>query len=288
MGFLETWYDLIDERDIVAATPGRMMKNLVAALAKARGRDRHKSFNQLTETVEGQHRIVETLPLVVRETHAPDGRPIFEALKGILRSYVQLLLQDRTRLLSRYRVVDVARKVVGVGSVAGTSCRWSREADGDDPFRCGGKSRRPCAGAMRRPRSRSATRASAWCSPADPGSPDAFPGWGPGKAAHVGRDFRCPAIGRHKAAGSSPRVIARRRRARSPAAALRMRLGAPTRRPRPGHRRLLRTKRCSARCLRNVRAGLCGADGTGILKTWSERICCRDVFFVGQIQETPV
>jgi len=122
MGFLETWYDLIDGQDILhALPPGRTMKNAVAALAKARGRDRHKSFEQLAETVAGQRRIIEQLPLVVRETHLPDGRPVIEALEGILRSYLRSLPQDRTRLLSRYRVVDVARKVVGVGSV-GTSC----------------------------------------------------------------------------------------------------------------------------------------------------------------------
>lgn len=121
MGFLETWCDSIDEQDILGATPGRMMKNLVAALAKARSKDRHKSFSELTETVEGQRRIVESLPLVVRETHLPDGRPIIEGLEGVLRSYLRSLPQDRTRLISRYRVADVARKVVGVGSV-GTSC----------------------------------------------------------------------------------------------------------------------------------------------------------------------
>jgi uncharacterized protein (DUF2252 family) len=44
-----------------------------------------------------------------------------EALGAMLRSYLASLPEDRRRLLSRYRIVDVARKVVGVGSV-GTSC----------------------------------------------------------------------------------------------------------------------------------------------------------------------
>ena len=44
-----------------------------------------------------------------------------EALETMLRSYLASLPEDRRRLLSRYRIIDVARKVVGVGSV-GTSC----------------------------------------------------------------------------------------------------------------------------------------------------------------------
>ena len=61
------------------------------------------------------------MPLIVRAKHLPDGTPMTEALETMLRSYLASLPEDRRRLLSRYRIVDVARKVVGVGSV-GTSC----------------------------------------------------------------------------------------------------------------------------------------------------------------------
>ena len=121
MGFLEVWYDLIDEKSILAAAPRRLRKLALAAFAKARARGHIRALDRLTEEVNGEHRIVEDVPLIVRAKHLPDGTPMTEALETMLRSYLASLPEDRRRLLSRYRIVDVARKVVGVGSV-GTSC----------------------------------------------------------------------------------------------------------------------------------------------------------------------
>ena len=69
---------------------------------------------------------------IVRETHTATGHPIGEAVDHALHLYVDSLPEDRKSLFSRYRVVDVARKVVGVGSV-GTRC-WVilLEGNGDD------------------------------------------------------------------------------------------------------------------------------------------------------------
>jgi len=53
----------------------------------------------------------------VRETRTPDGRPIAESLARVLALYRESLPEDRRVLLERYRLVDVAKKVVGVGSV---------------------------------------------------------------------------------------------------------------------------------------------------------------------------
>jgi uncharacterized protein (DUF2252 family) len=121
MGFLEVWYDLIDERTILAAAPQRLRKLAQATFAKARARGHIRALDRLTEEVNGEHRIVEDVPLIVRAKHLPDGTPMREALETMLRSYLASLPEDRRRLLSRYRIIDVARKVVGVGSV-GTSC----------------------------------------------------------------------------------------------------------------------------------------------------------------------
>ncbi len=121
MGFLEVWYDLIDEKAILAAAPRHLRKLAQAAFAKARARGHIRALDRLTVEVNGEHRIVEDVPLIVRAKHLPDGRPMTEALGAMLRSYLASLPEDRRRLLSRYRIVDVARKVVGVGSV-GTSC----------------------------------------------------------------------------------------------------------------------------------------------------------------------
>lgn len=121
MDFLEVWYDLIDEKTILASAPPRMRKLAETTFKKARGRGHIRALDRLTEEVNGKHRLLEDVPLIVRAKHLPDGTPVTEALTSMLRSYLESLPEDRRRLLSRFRVVDVARKVVGVGSV-GTNC----------------------------------------------------------------------------------------------------------------------------------------------------------------------
>jgi uncharacterized protein (DUF2252 family) len=162
MGFLEVWYDLIDERTILAGAPPHMRKLARATIDKARARGHIRALDRLTEEVNGEHRIVEDEPLIVRVKHLTDGTPITKALEAMLQSYLSSLPEDRRRLLSRYRVVDVARKVVGVGSV-GTSC-WVVLLEGleaDDPFSCRSRKRAsPCwLPILDGP---SSTRASAW------------------------------------------------------------------------------------------------------------------------------
>jgi hypothetical protein len=71
----------------------------------------------------------------VRATSTPDGTPMAQAVDTILQAYRHSLPEDRRLLLSRYRVIDVVRKVVGVGSV-GLNC-WVillEGLDADDPL----------------------------------------------------------------------------------------------------------------------------------------------------------
>lgn len=135
MGFLDVWYNHIDDRAVLDALSPKIRRRAERTLDKARERGHVKVLEKLTEQVDGEHRIIEDVPLIVRETHTATGRPIEEALDGMLRSYLESLALDRRRLLSRYRIVDVARKVVGVGSV-GTGC-WVillQGIDSDDPL----------------------------------------------------------------------------------------------------------------------------------------------------------
>jgi uncharacterized protein (DUF2252 family) len=120
-GYLATWYDVIDADAILAATLPTRRRAVEEMMAKARSRGPLRALDQLTEQVGGEHRIVEDAPLIVRETHLEDGTPIARAIDDMLRAYLHSLPEDRRRLLRRYRIVDVARKVVGVGSV-GTGC----------------------------------------------------------------------------------------------------------------------------------------------------------------------
>jgi uncharacterized protein (DUF2252 family) len=135
MGHLAVWYDSIDERAVLAALSPQVRRNAERAIAKARAKGHIRSLDKLTEQVNGEPRIVEDVPLIVRETHTDAGTPTQLVLNAMLAAYVDSLSLDRRRLLARYRIVDAARKVVGVGSV-GTAC-WVillQGVDDNDPL----------------------------------------------------------------------------------------------------------------------------------------------------------
>jgi uncharacterized protein (DUF2252 family) len=88
---------------------------------KARARTHLQVLGKLTDLVNNKAMLRENIPFIVRVTHTQSGRPIKEALATLLESYFASLGDDRKNLLRQYRIVDVARKVVGVGSV-GTRC----------------------------------------------------------------------------------------------------------------------------------------------------------------------
>src|SRR5215211_3334232 len=82
--------------------------------------------------VDGRRVINDDPPLLVR---LPDGDEIRVQVNAILESYKRTLQEDRRHLLDRYRFVDVARKVVGVGSVGTRAYVVLLEGrDQDDPL----------------------------------------------------------------------------------------------------------------------------------------------------------
>jgi uncharacterized protein (DUF2252 family) len=125
---LDLWYTRIDEHDVFdhfhGQLPVEVMKRFERNLAKARGKDSVKAFAKLTGQVDGEIRIVSDPPLIVRvEELMPDvaAQQLRDFLRGGFREYRQSLQPDRRHLLEQFELVDVARKVVGVGSV-GTRC----------------------------------------------------------------------------------------------------------------------------------------------------------------------
>jgi uncharacterized protein (DUF2252 family) len=95
------------------------------------------AFSKLTQSVNGDVRIVDQSPLIVPiDQLAPAERDeMFEALRELLRGYRRTLEFDRRVLLEQFRLTDFARKVVGVGSV-GTRA-WIAlllGRDGQDPL----------------------------------------------------------------------------------------------------------------------------------------------------------
>jgi uncharacterized protein (DUF2252 family) len=139
---LEVWYSHLDVDELMATmrqlAPKAMLKRAEKALDKAKTKDSMQAFKKLTEVVDGEPRIVGDPPLIEPIDQIFQGirrDQIYEELHKIVRSYRSTLQYDRRVLLEEFRLVDVARKVVGVGSV-GTRA-WIAlllGRDGDDPL----------------------------------------------------------------------------------------------------------------------------------------------------------
>ena len=121
---LDNWYSRIQVEDILAQVAKRgtrqQLKRARRNLAKARSKDSLRAFAKLTEAVNGEVRIRSDPPVIVpihELFDADDHQALDEALQTVIRSYRATLPGDRRRLLERFRYVDAARKVVGVGSV---------------------------------------------------------------------------------------------------------------------------------------------------------------------------
>ena len=124
MGNLAVWYARLDVAAILgelrAGHDRKLAKSLARTAAKAESNDSMRALSTLTRDVDGEPRIVSEPPLIVplAELAAGDEEAVIPA---VFRSYRRSLPKDRRVLLDRFRRVDIARKVVGVGSV-GTQC----------------------------------------------------------------------------------------------------------------------------------------------------------------------
>jgi uncharacterized protein (DUF2252 family) len=119
MGELEVWYTRIGEEEVrglltEAGAGKRTTKKLSKNVRKTRGRDSLQALSKLTRVVDGRRIINDDPPLLVRIS---EGDELRGQVYAILESYKRTLQEDRRHLLDRFRFVDAARKVVGVGSV---------------------------------------------------------------------------------------------------------------------------------------------------------------------------
>jgi len=143
MNNLDTWYVDVDVQDFQRQFAGQMnarqRQAIETATAKARARDSKQMLDKLCAAKDGQLRIVADPPLVVPIMDLlPEDldRAVLETeLHVLIGEYRRTLQSDRRILLEQYDFVDMARKVVGVGSV-GTRC-WivlMLGRDGNDPL----------------------------------------------------------------------------------------------------------------------------------------------------------
>jgi uncharacterized protein (DUF2252 family) len=138
---LEVWYARFDIEAALAEVEHddpTEVKRVRKGVDKARSKDSLRALEKLTETVDGEIRFRSEPPLLVPGQElvpAEDGRSILEMLQGVLDAYRDTLPPDRQVLLDGYRFRQIARKVVGVGSV-GTRA-WAillTGSDDDDPL----------------------------------------------------------------------------------------------------------------------------------------------------------
>jgi uncharacterized protein (DUF2252 family) len=125
---LDMWYAHLGVDDIMARwgrdLGAEALKQFQRTVDKAESKDRLKAEAKLTQLVDGEPRFVSDPPLLVpAEDLLPDSerRTIEAAMHEALRAYRRTLQDDRRHLLESYRFTQLARKVVGVGSV-GTRC----------------------------------------------------------------------------------------------------------------------------------------------------------------------
>jgi uncharacterized protein (DUF2252 family) len=139
---LEVWYaqlaieSLLEHLHTVLAPS--QVKRTHEALAKARTRDSLQALNKLSSVIDGERRITALPPLVVPvEDLLPEASAdkLFKDMQELLQGYSRTLAPERRHLLAQFRLVHMARKVVGVGSVGTRS--WILlllGRDGSDPL----------------------------------------------------------------------------------------------------------------------------------------------------------
>jgi uncharacterized protein (DUF2252 family) len=128
MHTLDVWYARVsvsELRELVRSQGSAgQSRRLAKTVAKGRRKDNARAFAKLAVSDNGEARIRADPPLIVPIADLVDrlGAVRLElSARRILESYLGSLQGDRRRLLERFRYVDLARKVVGVGSV-GTRC----------------------------------------------------------------------------------------------------------------------------------------------------------------------
>jgi len=121
---LTVWYTHIDLDEVMRQIGHRLdtkaKTRAQRALDKAKSRDSLQALSKLTTTVDGRTRILSQPPLLVPLAELWGDEEAAEAdhrLRVMIRSYRRTLQADRRHLLEEFQLVEVARKVVGVGSV---------------------------------------------------------------------------------------------------------------------------------------------------------------------------
>jgi len=139
---IDVWYERLTASELVdrfgGTLKGRGRIEFARPFANARRKTSLRAVKKLTERAEGQLRFSHVPPLLVpiRELVGPvDAREQSAFVQKVLDEYAQSLDADRQYLFRTHRFVDMARKVVGVGSVGTRAWVFLLVGrDGQDPL----------------------------------------------------------------------------------------------------------------------------------------------------------
>ncbi len=132
MRTLDVWYTRVTSDDLLDLIKSKQTrKQAQKQMARFRQRDSLQAYSKLTEEVDGHRVIANDPPLIMRVTEDMIGGEV----RALFDKYVQTLRGSHRRMIDRFEIVDLARKVVGVGSV-GTRCFivLLTGRDDDDPL----------------------------------------------------------------------------------------------------------------------------------------------------------
>jgi len=140
--FLDVWYTHLDIEPAVAEfrsqIKAKRFKLAEKMLAKAHTSDSTKALDKLTSVVDGRRQIISDPPMIVpvEEIFADvQADMIYQLIHTVLVKYRRTLQSDRRHLLEHFTLVQVARKVVGVGSVGTRAWVVLMDAgDGNEPL----------------------------------------------------------------------------------------------------------------------------------------------------------
>jgi len=142
MPMLDVWYAHLNLDDALAELGSQLTKKrrkrTEQAMAKARTRDSMQAFSKLTTTVDGRPRIISAPPLIVPVEELVgdmEADAVYQQLSRLLDDYERTLSDARRLLVQQFTLIQLARKVVGVGSVGTRAWIMLLEADdGQEPL----------------------------------------------------------------------------------------------------------------------------------------------------------
>ena len=125
MGNLEVWYKHLDIesylRESTLLSDKKQLREIRDTIRKSLSKTSERAVRKLTETVDGKLRIKSNPPLIVPVRDlTKEQKPLFDFhhdLRKAIDLYRKSLSVDRQILIDQYEPLEVAHKVVGVGSV---------------------------------------------------------------------------------------------------------------------------------------------------------------------------